>query len=55
LLDAALYLPEAWCAAPAAERRRQCGIPPTVAFQTKPALALALLQALVRRAHVPFH
>jgi SRSO17 transposase len=54
LLDAALYLPEPWCAATAAERRRQCGVPLTVTFQTKPQLALALVQALARRNQVPF-
>ena len=54
LLDARLYLPESWCAAEAAARRAQCGIPEEVRFQTKPELALTLLQALVRRGHVPF-
>jgi len=54
LLDTALYLPEAWCTATATERRAQCGVPPTVTFQTKPQLTLALVQALVRRNHVSF-
>jgi SRSO17 transposase len=54
LLDARLYLPEAWLAAEAALRRAQCGIPEDVTFQTKPELALEMLQALVRRNHLPF-
>jgi SRSO17 transposase len=44
-VDVRLYLPERWCAdTPAAAMRRQrAHVPETVAFQTKPALALALL------------
>jgi SRSO17 transposase len=37
-----LYLPEAWAAEP--ERRRKARIPETLAFQTKPEIALALLE-----------
>ena len=40
----ALYLPESWTADPA--RRAEVGIPPTVAFQTKPEVALACLDRL---------
>lgn len=54
LLDARLYLPENWFAAELAARRALCGIPEDVSFQTKPALALALLQSLLRRGQVPF-
>jgi len=54
LMDARLYLPENWFAAEMAARRARCGIPDDVSFQTKPDLALELLQSLVRRGHVPF-
>jgi SRSO17 transposase len=54
LLDARLYLPEPWLVAEAATRRAQCGIPEDLTFQTKPELALELLQSLLRRGHLPF-
>jgi SRSO17 transposase len=41
-IDRALYVPKEWAADP--ERRAQAGVPETVAFQTKPALALAMLE-----------
>lgn len=43
LLDRRLYLPEEWCAD--AARRRTAQVPETVAFQTKPQQAVAMLQA----------
>jgi SRSO17 transposase len=41
-IDRALYLPKEWAAD--AERRAQAGVPEAVAFQTKPALALAMIE-----------
>jgi SRSO17 transposase len=48
---AQLYLPEAWCQN--AERRHKAQIPAAIAFQTKPELALALLDQ-ARAAEIPF-
>jgi SRSO17 transposase len=48
LLDRRLYLPEAWFAAAHRARWRKCGLPAETPFQTKPALALEMWQALVR-------
>jgi len=41
-IDRALYLPQEWCNDP--ERRAAAGVPPAVAFQTKPQLATAMLK-----------
>jgi SRSO17 transposase len=49
LLDRRLYLPEEWVTDDAyAERRTQCGLPPASTFKTKPALAQAMLAAIVK-------
>jgi len=49
LLDRRWYLPEAWLTDAAfAERRLACGIPAETSVRTKPALALEMLQAVVR-------
>jgi SRSO17 transposase len=49
LLDRRLYLPAEWITDDAyAERRWQCGIPPTITFKTKPALAEEMLTAIVK-------
>ena len=53
LADGRLYLPEDWFDDAHAELREQCGIPDAVTFQTKPELALTLLQDAVRRGHLP--
>lgn len=47
-----LYLPEEWCADQ--ERRRKAAIPRAVAFQTKPTIALALIDE-AQRWGVPCH
>jgi SRSO17 transposase len=47
LVDSRLYLPQCWFEAAWAERYQECGIPPEITFQTKPQLALELLQRLL--------
>ena len=54
LADGRVFLPEAWFDATHADQRAACGVPDTLTFQTKPELALALLQDAVRRASLPF-
>lgn len=55
LLDRRLYLPAEWVAVEAfAERRRRCGVPEDVTFQTKPELALAMVAAVATAATLPF-
>jgi SRSO17 transposase len=46
LLDRRLYLPEEWFDAAHRARWRKCGIPDQTPFQTKPTLALEMVQAL---------
>jgi len=54
LADGRLFVPEAWFDDAHAEQRAACGIPDDVTFQTKPQLALTLLQDAVRRGSLPF-
>ena len=54
LADSRLFLPEAWFAEDHADRRKQCGVPGDVQFQTKPSLGLELVQRAVQRGALPF-
>jgi SRSO17 transposase len=54
LLDRRLYLPEEWLDAEHAERRKKCGVPEPLPFQTKPALAWDMLAAVCNDKVVPF-
>jgi SRSO17 transposase len=47
LLDSRLYLPKGWFEPAYQERRQRCHIPADTTFQTKPELALGLLQPLL--------
>lgn len=47
LVDCQLYLPELWFTPEYAQRRRACGIPQEIPFQTKPEIAWALIQKVV--------
>lgn len=53
LVDRRLYLPAAWLTDAYAARRRACGVPASVRFQTKPELAWELVAAR-QRAALPF-
>jgi SRSO17 transposase len=54
LVDKRLFLPEAWFTDPYAARRTACHIPAELIFQSKPQLAAARLQAIVREGLLPF-
>lgn len=54
LVDSQMFVPDAWFEATHAERRKACGIPREVSFQTKPEIGLKLLQVAVARGSLPF-
>jgi len=48
LVDRRLYLPQDWVEDTAcAERRRTCGVPPDIRFQTKPELGWEMIRAVI--------
>jgi SRSO17 transposase len=49
-----LFMLEQWFDEAHAEKRRDCGVPEELTYQTKPQLALALLQEAVARGTLPF-
>ncbi len=49
LVDNQLFMPEEWFDDDHAERRKACGVPEELCYQTKPEIALKLLQAMVER------
>ena len=53
LLDGRLFVPACWFAADHAQLRADVGLPPDLTFQTKPHVAIALVQDLIARAVVP--
>lgn len=52
-LDARLFLPQGWMAETHAEMRRICGVPEELRSQTKPEIALVLLQKAIERGELP--
>ena len=54
LADSRLFVPEAWFDDAHAELRQACGLPNSLTFQTKPQLALRLLEDAVRHGSLPF-
>jgi SRSO17 transposase len=49
LIEAQLFVLEEWFSEAHAEKRRQCGIPEDLVYQTKPEIALKLLQKAIKR------
>lgn len=54
VVDGRLFVPEQWFGPDYADRRKACGLPRDMTFQTKPELGLALLQQAVQRGGLPF-
>lgn len=53
LVDRQLYLPELWFEDAYAQRREKCGIPEEISFQSKPEIALSLLETMVAEESLP--
>jgi len=49
LVDSQLFLPDEWFEQAHAERRKTCGVPEDLNYQTKPEIGLKLLQVAVKR------
>ena len=49
LLDSQLFVPAEWFDGAHTDRRKACGMPADLTYQTKPEIGLALLQAAVKR------
>lgn len=52
-LDARLFLPEKWFAETHTEMRQACGVPEELSYQTKPEIALEMLQKAQERGKLP--
>jgi len=52
-LDARLFLPEAWFAEEHQAKRQICSVPEELSYQTKPEIALALLENTLQRGELP--
>jgi len=53
LVDRRLYVPEVWFTDAYAERRKKCGMPEGLQFQTKIQIAVKLLEEQIRRGLLP--
>ena len=52
-LDARLFLPKQWLAETHTEKRQACGVPKEISYQTKPEIALEMLQKAFKRGELP--
>jgi SRSO17 transposase len=53
-VDRRLYMPEGWFDAAHTDKRKRCGVPPELVFQTEPELGLAMAQGVAERRVLPF-
>ncbi len=54
LIEGRLFMPEAWFEEEHAERRRACGVPEELEFQTKPEIGLKMVEEAKIRDSLPF-
>ena len=54
LVDGQLFVPDEWFDETHVEKRRRCGVPEELVFQTKPEIGLELLEKAVKRGDLPF-
>jgi len=52
-LDARLFLPEQWFAETHQEKCKVCGVPEELSYQTKPEIALEMMQTALERGELP--
>jgi SRSO17 transposase len=53
-VDGRLYVPDRWFSDDYAARRKACGLPPDLHFQTEPEIALVMLAEILAAGHLPF-
>ncbi len=53
-LDSRLFIPEKWFGEDYAERRKKCKLPDDASFNTKPQLAVEMLEKIVAEGVIPF-
>jgi len=54
LVEGQLFMPDEWFDEAHCEKRKACGVPEDLIYQTKPEIGLELLQKAVKRGHLPF-
>jgi SRSO17 transposase len=54
LIEGQLFIPDEWLEETHAEKRKACGVPGDLAYQTKPEIGLELVQKAAKRGSLPF-
>jgi SRSO17 transposase len=54
LVESRLFMPDEWFEDSHAERRKACGVPEDLVYQTKPEIGLELVQKAEKRGSLPF-